>query len=157
MENKAKPAVQKQGWLANPKGLAVRAGVLIAAFALGYVPSCVGARNAEERNTRLERRLKLVDLHNLLGMTSYEANRNNYANAAEVSTDFFNGLKELIDTTGDDGLKQKLLPISTRRDEITTNLAQADPGVKEKLAQMYADFFQITKTQQPSSMVSTKA
>ncbi|HSF23242.1 MAG TPA: hypothetical protein VLE20_03370 [Blastocatellia bacterium] len=148
MENKVRPAVQEQGWLSNPKGLAVRAGILIAIFALGYIPSCVGARNAEERSAQLDRRLKLADLHNLLGMTSYEANRNNYANAAQMSTDFFNGLKELTESTRDDGLKQKLQSISTRRDEITTNLAQADPGVKEKLAQMYADFFQITRTEQ---------
>jgi hypothetical protein len=92
--------------------------------------------------------LKLVDLHNRLGMTSYEANRNNYANAAQMSTDFFNGLKETMDITDDEPLKQKLQPMSKRRDEITTNLAQADPGVKEKLAQMYAEFFQITATQQ---------
>ncbi|MFY9608416.1 MAG: hypothetical protein WAU45_07365 [Blastocatellia bacterium] len=148
MEDKAKPAVQKQGWLSNPKRLAMRAGVLIAVFSLGYIPSWVSARNVQEQNTRLERRLKMVDLHNRLGMTSYEANRNNYANAAQMSTDFFNGLKEMIDTTGDEGLKKELQPISARRDEITTNLAQADPGVKEKLAQMYADFFQITKTHQ---------
>ena len=157
MEDKVKPAVQKQGLLSNAKRIAAQAGVLIAVFALGYIPSCVSAGNAKEQNTRLERRLKLVDLHNRLGMTGYEANRNNYANAAQMSSDFFNGLKEMIDTTEDQPLKQKLQPISTRRDEITTNLAQADPGVKEKLAQMYADFFQITRTEQQSSMVSTKA
>lgn len=148
MENKVTPAVQKQGWLKNPKRISVQAGVLIAVFALGYIPSCVSARNAEEQKSALERRLRLVGLHNRLGMTSYEANRNNYANAAQMSSDFFNGLKEMLDITEDEALKQKLQPISTRRDEITTNLAQADPGVKEKLAQMYADFFQITTTQQ---------
>jgi hypothetical protein len=83
-------------------------------------------------------------------MTSYEANRNNFASAAEMSTDFFNGLKETIDTTADAALKQKLQPISARRDEITTNLAQADPSVKEKLAQMYADLFLVTRTGQPT-------
>ena len=150
MQEKSTPAVQKQGWLSNPKSLAIRAGLLIAVFSLGYIPSCVSARSAQERNTQLERRLKLVDLHNVLGMTSYEANRNNFANAAELSTGFFNGLKEMIDTTADAGLKQKLQPISARRDEITTNLAQADPAVKEKLAQMYADFYQVTRTGQPT-------
>jgi len=148
VEDKVKPAVQKQRVFSNPKKIAVQAAVLIAVFSLGYIPSCVSARDATERNTQLERRLKLLDLHNRLGMTSYEANRNNYASAAEVSSGFFNGLKEMIDTTEDEPLKQKLQPISTRRDEITTNLAQADPGVKEKLAQMYADFSRITTTQQ---------
>jgi len=148
MEGKEKLPVQKEQRLSNRKKLALGAGVLIAVFLFGYIPSCASARSAQERNTRLGHKLKLVELHSRLGMISYEANRNNYANATQMSTDFFNGLKEMIDTTGDESMKQKLLAISTRRDEITTNLAQADPGVKEKLAQMYADFFQITTTQQ---------
>lgn len=148
MESKEKLPVQKEQRLANLNKIALGAGVLIVVFLFGYIPSCVSARSAQERNTRLEHKLKLVELHSRLGMISYEANRNNYANATQSSTDFFNGLKDMIDTTGDESMKQKLLAISTRRDEITTNLAQADPGVKEKLAQMYADFFQITTTQQ---------
>jgi hypothetical protein len=31
------------------------------------------------------------------------------------------------------------------RDQITTDLAQADQAVKEKLAQMYAEYFQATQ------------
>lgn len=148
MESKEKLPVQKEQWLSNSKKLVVGAGVLIFVFLLGLIPSCIGARNAQERNTQLEHKLRLADLHIRLGMTSYEANRNNYANAAQTSTEFFNGLKETINTTGDEGLKQKLQAISARRDEITTNLAQADPGVKEKLAQMFADFSKVTTAQQ---------
>ena len=80
-------------------------------------------------------------------MASYEVNRNNYASAAQQSTEFFNALRDAISTTSDVTLKQNLEKFFTRRDEITTNLAQADPAVKEKLAQAYADFFQITATQ----------
>jgi len=81
-------------------------------------------------------------------MTSYEANRNNYANAAQFSSDFFNLLAEMIGNSRDEALKQKLQPLLARRDEITTNLAQADPSVKDKLAQMYAEVFQISESQQ---------
>ena len=152
MENRNKPAspgpasqgVQKPFDL---KKVGVAAGILIAVFALGYIPSCVSARGAEERSTRLQRNLKLTDLQGHLGMASYEANRNNYASAAQQSTEFFNGLRETSDNTADTVLKQSLEKILARRDEITTNLAQADPAVKEKLAQAYADFFQITAAQ----------
>ncbi len=41
-------------------------------------------------------------------------------------------------------MKEQLTTISVRRDEITTNLAQADSSVKEKLAQIYADLFKVT-------------
>lgn len=147
MENQKKPAPQAAQKSFDLKKAGVAAGILIAVFALGYIPSCVSARGAEERSTRLQRNLRLLDLQGRLGMASYEANRNNYASAAQQSTEFFNGLRETIDNTGEATLKQSLEKLSARRDEITTNLAQADPAVKEKLAQAYADFFQITATQ----------
>jgi hypothetical protein len=147
MENRNKPAPEVNRKPVDMKKVGVAAGVLIAVFALGYIPSCVSARSAEERNIRLQQNLKLADLRGHLGMASYEANRNNYANAAQQSTEFFNGLRETISSTNDASLKQNLEKFLARRDEITTNLAQADPAVKEKLAQAYADFFQITATQ----------
>jgi hypothetical protein len=151
MENRNKPTpqVERKPVERKPvdlKKVAVAAGVLIVVFAAGYIPSCVGARSAEERSIRLQQNLKLADLRGHLGMASYEANRNNYANAAQQSTEFFNVLLETIGNTSDAPLKQNLEKFLARRDEITTNLAQADPAVKEKLAQAYADFYQITAT-----------
>ncbi|HET9531632.1 MAG TPA: hypothetical protein VFQ92_14845 [Blastocatellia bacterium] len=140
-------AVSKEQPQEPVKKIVIAAGALIAAFLIGYVPSCVSARNAEEEKARLERRLKLADLRGRIGMASYEANRNNYANAAAFSSEFFNLLAETINTSTDDALKQTLQPLLARRDEITTNLAQADPSVKDKLAQMYAEVFQVTQTQ----------
>ncbi|MEK6323763.1 MAG: hypothetical protein AABN33_19140 [Acidobacteriota bacterium] len=151
MENRNKPAprpaAQGDHKPFNLTKLAVAAGALIAVFSLGYIPSCVSARSAEERNIRLQNNLKLADLRGQLGMASYEANRNNYASAAQHSTEFFNGLRETINNASDATLRQYLEKFLARRDEITTNLSQADPAVKEKLAQAYADFFQITATQ----------
>jgi hypothetical protein len=82
-------------------------------------------------------------------MSSYEANRNNFANAAQFSSEFFNGLRNLVDATRDEGLKQKLHAILSRRDEITSNLGEANPVVKEKLAQMFADFYSATTSPSP--------
>lgn len=128
--------------------MAIAAGALIAAFLIGYVPSCVSARNAEEEKARLQYQLKLAELRGRIGMTSYEANRNNYASAAQFSSEFFNLLAEIIGSSRDEALRQSLQPLLARRDEITTNLAQADPSVKDKLAQMYAEVFQIFQSQQ---------
>ena len=131
-----------------PQKIAIGAAALIVVFLLGYVPSCVGARSAEEQRAELEQKLKMAELRGQLGMASYEANRNNYANATEFSTNFFNGLRNAIDSAEDDTVKKRLQAMMALRDEITTNLAQADPVVKEKLARMYADFYQITATLQ---------
>ena len=132
------------------KKLAIAAGILILAFLLGYVPSMISSRATEQKNVDLEHQLKAVELGSQLAMSSYEANRNNYANAAQFSSKFFDGLRETISETQEQALKQKLQVMLARRDEITANLAQADPSVKEKLAQMVADYFEATHTSKAS-------
>lgn len=134
--------------LSPAKKVALAAGALALTFMLGYIPSCVSARSAEQRAVRLELRAKMNDLLSQSGMASYEANRNNYASAADYSGQFFNSLASFIGESRDDALKQKLQPVLALRDEITTNLAQADPVVKPKLAQIYADLFHIVKQEQ---------
>ncbi len=117
--------------------------LLVAVFLLGYVPSWWKARSAEAQRALLENQLSLTRLHSLLGMVSLEANRNNYHNAADYSNRFFNGLKKAIDNATRAELREKLEAVSANRDNITALLAKADPAVKEILAQMYADFYQI--------------
>ena len=140
-KEKEREIVKKTGW-PMPQKIAVVAGVVILAFLLGYVPSCGSARQKAE----LERQVRLADLRDNIGMASYEVNRNNYATATEFAGIFFDNLQKMIGEARDEAFKQKLQPLLARRDEITTNLAQADPVVKEKLAQMYASVFEATKT-----------
>jgi hypothetical protein len=130
------------------KKVGIGALVLVLAFLLGYVPSCVSARSVREENARLLRKLKLTELRGQLGMMSYEANRNNYASAAQFSTEFFNGLRQAVGEVDDEAIRKKLEALLARRDEITANLAEANPAVKDKLAQMYAEFYQATVSKQ---------
>ena len=132
------------------KKLAVGAGVLIVAFLLGYVPTSISSRSTQRQNAELEHKLRVADLGNQLAMASYEANRNNYANATEFSSRFFNGLPEIITDSKDQPLRQKLQTMLSHRDEITSNPAQVDQTVKEKLAQMYAEYFQATQASKKS-------
>jgi hypothetical protein len=122
------------------KKLAIWAGVLIAVFLLGYVPPALNANRLRDENAQLQHQLRLAGMRVRLGMTSYEANRNNYTAAAEHSTAFFDGLRAAIPQTTDGALRAKLQAVLARRDEITATLTEANPGVKEKLAQMYAEF-----------------
>ena len=133
------------------KKLTVGAGLLIVAFLLGYVPSSISSRNTQQQYGELEHKLRFAELGSQLAMASYEINRNNYASATEFSTRFFNGLPEIIADSKDSALKQKLQAMLLRRDEITSNLAQVDPTTKEKLAQMYAEYFQTTLANKKSA------
>lgn len=127
------------------KKIAIAAVILIIAFLLGYVPAVLSSRATEQRNAEMGYKLKVADLGSQLAMASYEVNRNNYANAAQFSSKFFDGSPVIINETKDPTLKQKLQVMLARRDEITANIAQADPSVKEKLAQMYAEYFEATQ------------
>lgn len=127
------------------KKLAIGVGTLIVAFLIGYVPSAISSRTAEQQNAELGHKLRVAELGSHLAMASYEAGRNNYANAAEFSSRFFSGLGEMITDSKDQALKQKLQAMLAHRDQITFDMAQADQAVKEKLAQMYAEYFQATQ------------
>lgn len=114
--------------------------VLVGVFLIGFLPERAKARRAWKENSRLELELGLARLQGQLGMISYEANRNNFANAAAHSTNFFNALKKVLpDPLLSQEAKRKsdLEAILARRDEITADLARADPAVKDELADMY--------------------
>jgi hypothetical protein len=125
--------------------LAIGAGALALAFLLGYIPSSLSSSSAQQQNVELQRKLRLADLGGQLAMASYEANRNNYANATQFSSQFFNGLPAAIADSKDEALKQKLQAMLGRKDEIASNPAQVDQTVKEKLTQMYAEYFRATQ------------
>ena len=135
--------------MSTPKKIGIWSVVLIAVFLLGYLPATMNSQRAQVQRSDLEYKLRLAELRSQLGMSSYEANRNNFANAAQFSSEFFDGLRNIVDATRDETLKQKLQAVLSRRDEITTNLAEANPVVKEKLSQMYADLYYATTAQSP--------
>jgi hypothetical protein len=116
--------------------------VLTAAFLIGFVPEWMSARQARSENVRLRLELDLARLQGKLGRMSYEANRNNFGNASALSTEFFNGLKSALADpllAENPGRKAKLEGVAGRRDEVTADLARADPAVKDTLAAMYME------------------
>lgn len=143
MNNEKQAEKTAGGQSSRLKKLGIAAVVLVVVFLLGYVPSYWNARSTEKERARLEQQLSLARLHSQLGMVSFEVNRNNYFNAADYSNKFFNGLKTTVNNVSDAALKEKLQAVSASRDKITAYLAKADPAVKETIAQMYADFYQI--------------
>lgn len=125
-------------------------GALLAAFLLGYLPaqSTIARLEAEtvklkQGNQVLERSLRIAELRGAAGLMSHRIRQNDYSAAAELSTGFFNGLREALQETSDEQVRKNLETMLLQRDEITIALAQKDPAVQEKLEQMYADFFQI--------------
>ncbi len=126
----------------------------IVVFLLGYVPGLMSARDARQQRDSASAELKqskdvlagvqldrdLARLEAKLGMVLYEANRNNFASAAARSTEFFDAGRSVAanpQLASSSTRRAGIEAILNRRDEISSDLARADQGVKEKLAQMY--------------------
>jgi hypothetical protein len=113
-------------------------GLIALAFLVGFVPGQIRIRQLERKSAQLEHQLQLAELRGQLGMMSYEANRNNYASAAELSSPFFDRVSRMMQDTTDGTLRSTFEAIIAQRGEVTSKLTHADPGVKEQLARMYA-------------------
>jgi len=129
--------------VASARTLGIGAIVLVGTFLLGYVPAEIGARSARAEQARLTHKLELTALEVQLGMMSLEANRDNYGLAAKLATPFFDGLQTAIASQAGQDVTRALQVMLVRRDEITSDLAQAKPGVKEKISGLYGDLYRL--------------
>jgi len=114
--------------------------LLAAAFLGGYVPQALRARRLNSELTTAQLDLRLSQLHRRIGIAAEEAQRNNFANASLAARDFFDGCSTLATTeafANQPRTRNAISAYATQRDEIMTQLANADPAVKERLANMY--------------------
>lgn len=142
-------------------GLAIAAGVVLI-FIAGYLPGDARARRAAEESRAASQRLsemqqtlaktqfdlEVARLRGRLGEVLHDANANNFGVAAERATSFFDGLRSAVNSAQLAVASERRTILETilgRRDEISADLARADPGVKEKLAEMYIQFGQVVE------------
>lgn len=127
-------------------------------FFLGFIPGTLRARHANEELSRKAAEVevireqlartqlqhKLARLHGTLGLVMYEANRNNFANAAADATRFFDGLRTALSNQrlAEVADRAKLESILAERDAISSDVARADAAVKAKLSDLYVRFDQ---------------
>jgi len=141
----------------------IAGALFVGAFLLGFLPGRSNVVSLETQNQQLRQQnnvlnrqvvefqqtiqklqanLKVADLRGPAGLMSYRASQNNFGAAAELSPGFFNGVQDAIGVTEDRALKQNLQKILAQRDLVISALAQANPAVKERLAEIYAEFLQ---------------
>lgn len=140
--------------------------VAAALFLAGLIPGWLNAREArreatasaekftrnEELLAQIRLDLDIARLRGKLGEVLYEANRNNYASAATVASQFFDGVQSAIGNAAlqqGSERQQVLRQVLNRRDEIAADLARADAAVKDKLAAMYVEFGRAVETSSP--------
>ncbi|HVG24919.1 MAG TPA: hypothetical protein VND45_12240, partial [Thermoanaerobaculia bacterium] len=93
-----------------------------------------------ETLTTASRDLRLTTLHRELGVASHEAQRNNFASAADSASRFFDDCAKLANSepfTGEERTRIALLGYAGQRDEVMALLSAGDPAARERLASMY--------------------
>jgi hypothetical protein len=88
-------------------------------------------------------KLRLAELNNQLGILMIMTQEKNFGEARERSTQFFDGLRQYTQDTPDNNVREKLMVILNRRDEITADLSLANAGVSDKLRALYQDMFKL--------------
>ena len=150
MQPPATPPPPKPPVLAPPsvpqkRGLTFRAILWIAllllfAFGLGYVPKELERRRLTESVHTAQLDLRLATLHRQLGVASHEAQRSNFANAANAARAFFEGCRAVVHEYPMEDQPRTRLALqayASTSDKILGQLANADPAVKEELASLY--------------------
>ena len=135
-------------------------GLLAITFAGAYVPLWLELRDtratAEQVRLGLEARLhaaeeraQVATLASSLGMVLIEVRKDNYGNARQRSTAFFDQVRRLSSQASDDMLKRELMAILNRRDEVTTLLTANKPEASARLEDLFQELHGVISPKDP--------
>jgi hypothetical protein len=121
--------------------------VLLAVFALGFIPMWIKARQSAASLAKAEQQLSLARMQNNLASAVIDARRGDYEPARQSVSQFFTSLQEESDK-GDASVftqaqREGVKPLFTRRDEIITLLARSDPASADRLSDLYVSYRQV--------------
>lgn len=128
-----------------PRGNAGRRFLLVlfllaAAFLGGFIPQWLEVRSLRTQSERTDLQLRLANAHRILGVASQEAQRSNYASAAQAASKFFDDTATLAraDAFEDEQrTRVALLSYTAQRDEVMALLSAGDPASRERLAGLF--------------------
>ena len=110
------------------------------AFLAGFVPGRIEQDRLQERLQTTALDLELSNLHRHLGVAALEAQRNNFTTAATAAGAFFEGCSQLAQRNvlvKEPRTQTALSGYAAQRDSVMVQLAQADPTVAARLAELY--------------------
>ncbi len=97
----------------------------------------------QELLTRLgvaEDSLRVARLQSQLGLLLIDVEQNNFGQAKEASTRFFDQVREALFVAKSESARSKLEVALKRRDQITADLSMMKPGLADTLRLFYQEF-----------------
>jgi hypothetical protein len=114
--------------------------LVVLAFGAGYIPKELELRDLRATMKTTELDLRLANAHRQLGVAAEEAQRNNFASAADAARVFVDTCRAVAHDEAFAEQPRTRLALESyagSADDILGRLATADPTVKEKLAGLY--------------------
>jgi hypothetical protein len=150
----------------NRKIWLICGALILVSFLIGFVPVTMKNQSLNDQLQERERTLahqaselqkqraasgekvRLAGLNNQLGMLLIMTQEKNFSEARERSTRFFDELRQFTQETQDNSLREKLMGILNRRDEITSDLTATDAGTAVKLRMLYQEMYRLSVADQ---------
>lgn len=122
--------------------LPVYAGILLAVFLLGFIPTCLVARRRGIERDTAQAALRISNLQNSLGNAIVDARTGNYEQARQGTSDFFSSLATEVERGSIFNAAQKtpLRSLLEERDATITSLARSDPYSPDRLMKLYNQY-----------------
>lgn len=122
----------------------IRAGVVLLAFLLGFVPMWIANRQLSADLAARDKLLSRGRIQSTLTAATIYARRGEYETARQNTSSFFTELRSEIDK-GDAGVLSEqervgLNNVMAERDEIITLLSRNDPSSSERLSNLYVEY-----------------
>jgi len=107
--------------------------LLMVAFLAGFLPQYVKGKRLERELGEARQENSLAQLRDLAGLAYLQASQKDYGLAGGTSTRFFDRTREVANQTPDPSARKPLEELLNLRDQITSELARADPGAVNDL------------------------
>ena len=128
----------------RPWRLIIYAAILALVFLLGFVPTCMMARNRRIERDTAQAALRISNLQNSLGNAMVDARAGNYELARQQTSDFFTKLGAEIEqdrgSIFNSTQETKLRSLFDERDKTITLLARSDSYSADQLTKLYNQY-----------------
>jgi len=121
------------------KKIIVAVAVLIVAFLAGFLPQYAKVARLERELGEAGRESSMAQLRDLAGLAYLQASQKDYGLAGSTTTLFFDRTREVANQTPDSSGRKLLEDLLNVRDQITGELARADPGVLTDLQTLFVE------------------
>lgn len=132
-----------------PRRQAVVLGVVaLACLLIGFLPMWLAARSARAELRDAQRELKLTRLQASLGSAVVDARSGNYEPARQSTSWFYSRLVEQLDARESPlspAQREQAKQLLSRRDQLITLLARADPAAGERLSELFVEYKQMAQ------------